>query len=82
VESVIEEYKTWLEEGEKQKEFEKLISFQNKKILLDKEKIYQISGVEAKEDGLHVYLHSMYLNSYQVVFKNLEEIEKRIQHAS
>ena len=80
--SVLEEYAEWQKQKERQKETEKLISFRNKKIVLEEGEIYEILGVEDKEDGLHVYLDNPYQNSHQILFSSIKEIEKRIQHAS
>jgi len=79
--SVIEEFAGWQKQKQRQKETEKLISFQGKKIMFDKGEIYEIIGVVNKEDKLHVYLDNLYKNNYQVAFSNIEEIEKRIQDA-
>ena len=75
--SAIEEFDGWLKQKERQKKIEKLIFFQNKKIMLEEGEIYEILGIEDKEDGLHVYLNHPYQNSQQILFSSIEEIEKR-----
>ncbi len=77
--SVLYEFANWQKQKERQKEIEKLIFFRNKKIMLEEGKIYEILGVEHKEDGLHVYIDNPYQNGQQILFSSIEEIEKRIQ---
>jgi len=60
--SVIKEFASW----QKQKETEKLIFFRNKKIMLDKGEIYEILGVENKDNRLHVYLNRQYQKSWKI----------------
>ena len=79
--SVIEEFHGWQKETERQKETEKLISLQHKKIILHKNS-FTILGVEKKDNTYTVHLQEPYQNSYRLNFINLKEIEKRIQHAS
>lgn len=78
--SILEEYRNWLEEKQKSKEEEKLIFFQHKKIILNGSS-FCIAGVEKKENIYTVHLQESFKDSYRINFKNLEEIEKRIQHA-
>jgi len=79
--SVIEEFHGWQKETERQKETEKLISLQHKKIILHKNS-FTILGVEKKDNTYTVHLQEPYQNSYRLNFINLKEIEKRIQHAN
>ena len=76
--SVLEEFTGWQRQKERQKEIEKLLFFKDKKIILDKSS-FSVIGVEKKENIYTVYLQEPYQNSHRINFKNLEEIEKRIQ---